>query len=132
MNLEPQERKALVLVGAGSAVFTRGLLADLISAPDLGPWDLRLVDTNPEALRVTVALAEKMVAARGEGERIRVRGTTDRAEVLPGAHVVIRLQGQAHRHQGHRENAGSDDHPRGQRSQRRQPHPGDGAAHQRG
>jgi alpha-galactosidase len=89
MNLEPQERKALVLVGAGSAVFTRGLLADLISAPDLGPWDLRLVDTNPEALRVTVALAEKMVAARGEGERIRVRGTTDRAEVLPGAHVVI-------------------------------------------
>ena len=75
MNLEPQERKALVLVGAGSAVFTRGLLADLISAPDLGPWDLRLVDTNPEALRVTVALAEKMVAARSEGERIRVRGT---------------------------------------------------------
>ena len=38
---------------------------------------------------MTVALAEKMVAARGEGERIRVRGTTDRGEVLPGAHVVI-------------------------------------------
>jgi alpha-galactosidase len=89
MNLEPQERKALVLIGAGSAVFTRGLLADLISAPDLGPWDLRLVDVNPEALRVTIALAERMVAARGEGERIHVRGTTDRAEALPGAHVII-------------------------------------------
>jgi alpha-galactosidase len=89
MNLDPQERKALVLVGAGSAVFTRGLLADLISAPDLGAWDLRLVDVNPEALRVTVALAERMVAARGEGERIRVSGTTDRTEALPGAHVII-------------------------------------------
>jgi alpha-galactosidase len=89
MNLDPQERKALVLIGAGSAVFTRGLLADLISAPDLGPWDLRLVDTNPEALRVAVALAERMSSARGEGDRIGVSGAVDRAEVLPGAHVVI-------------------------------------------
>lgn len=89
MNLEPQERKALVLIGAGSAVFTRGLLADLISAPDLGAWDLRLVDTNPEALRVTVALAERMVASRGEDARIAVSGTTERTEALPGAHVVI-------------------------------------------
>jgi alpha-galactosidase len=89
MNLDPQERKVLVLIGAGSAVFTRGLLADLISAPDLGPWELRLVDINPDALRVTVRLAERMIAARGEGERITVSGTEDRTEALPGAHVVI-------------------------------------------
>jgi alpha-galactosidase len=89
MNLDPTERKALVLVGAGSAVFTRGLLADLISAPDLGAWDLRLVDVDADALGVTVGLAERMVAARGEGERISVSGTTDRLEGLPGAHVVI-------------------------------------------
>jgi alpha-galactosidase len=89
VSLDPSERKALVLIGAGSAVFTRGLLADLISAPDLGPWELRLVDVNPEALRVTVRLAERMVAARSEQERIAVTGTTERAEALPGAHVVI-------------------------------------------
>jgi len=29
--------KKIVLVGAGSAVFTRGLVADLILSPDLGP-----------------------------------------------------------------------------------------------
>jgi alpha-galactosidase len=89
INLDPTERKALVLIGAGSAVFTRGLLADLIAAPDLGPWDLRLVDVNPDALAVTVRLAERMVAARDEGARISVTGFVERAEALPGAHVVI-------------------------------------------
>ena len=63
MNLEQDARKTLVLIGAGSAVFSRGLMADLISAPDLGAWDLRLVDTNPDALRVATRLAERMVEA---------------------------------------------------------------------
>ena len=40
----------LVLIGAGSAVFTRGLLADLISADDLGDWEIRLVDIDREPL----------------------------------------------------------------------------------
>ena len=89
MNLDPSQRKTLVLIGAGSAVFTRGLLADLISAPDLGPWDLRLVDINPEALAITVRLAERMVAARDERERITVAGFVERTEALPRADVVI-------------------------------------------
>ena len=38
------DRRRLVLIGAGSAVFTRGLLADLISADDLGAWEIVLVD----------------------------------------------------------------------------------------
>jgi alpha-galactosidase len=89
MNLEQDARKTLVLIGAGSAVFSRGLMADLISAPDLGAWDLRLVDTNPDALRVATRLAEGMVEAGGEGARISVSGTTERREALPGAHVIL-------------------------------------------
>ena len=42
----------LVLIGAGSAMFTRGLVADMILAPDKGPWELGLVDIDPEALEV--------------------------------------------------------------------------------
>jgi alpha-galactosidase len=87
--LERDAQKRLVLIGAGSAVFTRGLLADLIAAPDLGGWDLRLVDVDPDALGVAVRLAGRMVAARGEGERIRVAGSLERREALPGADVVI-------------------------------------------
>jgi alpha-galactosidase len=75
----------VVLIGAGSAVFTRGLIADLL---EMG-WsaDLALVDTNPEALGVAEKLARKMIAARKAP--VTVRAALDRREVLPGATVVI-------------------------------------------
>ncbi len=87
------DRRALVLIGAGSAVFTRGLLADLISARDLGDWEIRLVDVNEVALSKAVGLAEKMVAARGAGEHITVVGSPDRRSVLPGADFVVTCVG---------------------------------------
>ena len=81
--------KVLVLIGAGSAVFTRGLLADLISAPGLGPWDLRLVDVNGEALDVAVRLGQRMVADTGREGVISVSGSTERRDVLPGSDFVV-------------------------------------------
>ena len=86
-------RRSLVLIGAGSAVFTRGLLADLISADDLGAWEIRLVDVNEAALEVAVGLAGRMVQARGAGERIAVTGSTDRRAVLAGADFVVTCVG---------------------------------------
>ncbi|WP_062352009.1 family 4 glycosyl hydrolase [Herbidospora yilanensis] len=85
--------KVLVLIGAGSAVFTRGLLADLISADDLGAWEIRLVDVNEEALGVATRLAGLMVEAREAGDRITVRSSTDRREMLPGADYVVTCVG---------------------------------------
>jgi alpha-galactosidase len=85
--------KALVLLGAGSAVFTRGLLADLISAPDLGAWEIRLVDVNPAALEVASGLAARMIAATGHGATISVLASTDRREMLPGADFVVSCVG---------------------------------------
>ena len=89
----PPARRSLVLIGAGSAVFTRGLLADLISADDLGSWDIRLVDIDDVALEVAVRLAELMVAARGAAGRISVSGSTDRRTVLGGADFVVTCVG---------------------------------------
>ena len=74
MNLDPEARKALVLIGAGSAVFSRGLMADLISAPDLGAWELRLVDTNPGALGEAPRRAPPGWCRRGATPRRRDRG----------------------------------------------------------
>jgi len=75
----------MVLIGAGSAMFTRGLIADLIR------WgqevDLALVDIDPDALEVAEKLARKMVALAGAP--IRVRADVDRRQVLPGATAVI-------------------------------------------
>ena len=48
----------IVLIGAGSAVFTRKLVADLVHRQ----WDveLGLVDTDPDALQVAERLAQKI------------------------------------------------------------------------
>lgn len=69
--------RSLVLIGAGSAVFTRGLLADPISAEDLGAWDIRLVDVDEAALTVAARLTELKVRVRGAEDRINVTGSTD-------------------------------------------------------
>lgn len=78
-------REKIVLIGAGSAMFTRGLLADLVCRG--APCDVALVDIDPAALRVVERLAEKMIQARGAP--ILLSAATDRRAVLNGATVVI-------------------------------------------
>ena len=75
----------VVLIGAGSAMFTRGLVADLIQRGQ--PCDLGLVDIDPQALDVAEKLVKKMIAAKQAP--IRLRAGTDRRQILPGATVVI-------------------------------------------
>ncbi|MGW3866842.1 family 4 glycosyl hydrolase [Streptomyces sp. NPDC005047] len=87
------DTRVLVLIGAGSAVFTRGLLADLITADDLGSWEIRLVDVNEEALAVAARLARRMVEAREAGNRITLRASADRRTELPGADYVVTCVG---------------------------------------
>ena len=87
------DTRVLVLIGAGSAVFTRGLLADLIGAEGLGAWEIRLVDVDTENLNIAADLAEQMVAARGAGGTIRVTRSTDRRAVLPGADFIVTCVG---------------------------------------
>ena len=83
--------KKIVLIGAGSAMFTQGLVADLILSPDLGPWELGLVDIDPAALETAEGLSRRMVAARGGA--IAIQASTDRRDLLPGAEVVVTTVG---------------------------------------
>ena len=82
---EELRRRTIVLVGAGSAVFTRGLVADLIL--EGSPWDLRLVDISEENLAVAHGLARRMIDARKAD--ITLSRTLDRREALPGADAVV-------------------------------------------
>lgn len=75
----------IVLIGAGSAMFTRGVVSDLIRSKI--KTDLALVDTDPQALEAARRLVEKMVAARQAP--IKVQASIDRRAVLPGATAVI-------------------------------------------
>jgi alpha-galactosidase len=78
-------KRKLVLIGAGSAVFTRGLVADLIL--DSSPWELCLVDISPENLAVAHGLARRMIDLKKAD--ITLSHTLDRREALPGADVVV-------------------------------------------
>lgn len=81
------KRRKIVLIGAGSAVFTQGLIADFIMTKDLGEWEIALVDINPIALNSITALAYKMV--ENKGSHIKITSTTNRREVLKDADFVV-------------------------------------------
>lgn len=78
-------KERIVLIGAGSAVFTRGLVADLLRTGVEA--EVALVDIDSEALEVAQRLAGKMIAATGAP--ISIEASTDRRAVLHNATVVI-------------------------------------------
>jgi alpha-galactosidase len=77
--------EVIVLIGAGSASFTRGLISDIVRKNWQG--ELRLVDTDPEALKVAQGLAERMLDAAKS--KLKLSASIDRKQVLRGATVVV-------------------------------------------
>lgn len=80
-------RKKIVLIGAGSAVFTQGLIADFIQNDKFEPWEIALVDTDPRALESITLLSNKMVNKKNAD--ILISSSTERCDALPGADVVV-------------------------------------------
>lgn len=79
--------KRIVLIGAGSMTFTRGLLMDLVLAPHLKGSTVALVDVNAEKLDLAARLARQMITQ--EGADLTVEASTNRRDMLPGADYVI-------------------------------------------
>jgi alpha-galactosidase len=75
----------IVLIGAGSAMFTQGVVSDLMRSGIA--VELSLVDIDPAALEIAYQLSARMIAARNAP--IVLSASLDRKEVLPGATVVI-------------------------------------------
>ncbi|PRY19534.1 alpha-galactosidase [Aliiruegeria haliotis] len=80
-------RLKLVLIGAGSTVFTQRLVADIILAGEAHLWEIALVDIDPVTLDAVNKLVGKMLVAKQAD--IPVTATTDRRDVLKGAHFVV-------------------------------------------
>lgn len=80
-------RLKIVLIGAGSSVFTQGLVADFVQAPELGPILLALVDVDAKTLDAITKVVRNMVAHTQAD--IEVCASVDRRDVLPGADVVV-------------------------------------------
>ena len=77
----------ICFVGAGSAEFTRQLLRDLLSYPDLGELNLVMHDNDPRRLVLAEQLAK--IAVTHHGRQAQVRATSDRRAALSGADFVI-------------------------------------------
>lgn len=79
----------IAFVGAGSVVFTRQLVADLLSFPELSTMDLRLHDVDPDRLAVAAGTAHRLNAQLGG--RCTVTASLDRRQALDGADFVVNM-----------------------------------------
>ncbi|WP_329049082.1 alpha-glucosidase/alpha-galactosidase [Amycolatopsis sp. NBC_01488] len=79
----------ITLVGAGSVVFTQGLLADLFAYPELDGVHVALHDIDPERLATALAAARRIAAVRGVKPVLTAHA--DRREALAGADFVVNI-----------------------------------------
>lgn len=77
----------IALIGAGSTVFTKNLLGDILGFPELADSEIRLMDIDATRLKTSEVVARKVAEAVGAAPHIMA--TTDRREALKGADYVI-------------------------------------------
>ena len=78
-------KEKIVLIGAGSAMFTRGLVSDILRQGF--DAELALVDIDPDALEVAERLSKKMIVAKKA--KVKLSASTDRRKVLADATAVV-------------------------------------------
>ena len=79
----------IVLIGAGSHVFSRRLITDILTYEELRDSTITLMDIDTERLSLIKSFAEKLVGQYGF--ETRIESTTDRREALQGADYVCLL-----------------------------------------
>jgi len=79
--------KKIAYIGAGSFGFTRGLVRDVLTFPELSDATICLMDINQERLDFIKKAVDRIVAAGNYPAS--VIATTDRAEALKGADGVV-------------------------------------------
>lgn len=77
----------IVLIGAGSVEFTRNLLGDFLSYPELQHATIVLHDIDPDRLRTAERMAAWTAGALGAAPVIE--GHLDRRAALQGADIVV-------------------------------------------
>jgi alpha-galactosidase len=77
----------VTFIGAGSAVFARQLMTDILAIEGLDEGVFALVDIDATRLDLARAIAERLVELKGK--RWKVQASTDRLDVLPESNYVI-------------------------------------------
>jgi alpha-galactosidase len=77
----------VTFIGAGSAVFARQLITDILAIDGLDEGVFALVDVDAARLDLAKRIAERLVELKGK--RWTVQASTDRRDVLAGTDYVI-------------------------------------------
>ncbi|HEV8488095.1 MAG TPA: alpha-glucosidase/alpha-galactosidase [Blastocatellia bacterium] len=77
----------VTIVGAGSAVFARQIVTDMLAVEGLDPGVFALVDIDAKRLELARALTARLVER--SGKRWKLEASTERGDVLKGSDYVI-------------------------------------------
>ncbi|HEY0792688.1 MAG TPA: alpha-glucosidase/alpha-galactosidase [Chthoniobacterales bacterium] len=86
MSTSPRK---ITFIGAGSTVFAKNLIGDILSFPELADSTICLFDIDPERLKTSEAVAQRI--ARTLGAPARVEATADRTRAFAGATYAINM-----------------------------------------
>jgi alpha-galactosidase len=79
----------ITFIGAGSTVFAKNLMGDILSFPELANSTISLMDIDPERLRTSEIVAHKV--AEFFEAKPRIEATLDRRQALDGADYAISM-----------------------------------------
>lgn len=79
----------IAFIGAGSTVFAKNLIGDILSFPELAGSTISLMDIDPERLRTSEIVAYKV--ADFFGAKPKIEATLDRRRALDGADYAISM-----------------------------------------
>lgn len=77
----------VAFIGAGSIGFTRRLLSDILTVPELRDIEVAFTDINEENLRMVTQLCQRDIDSNGLS--IKIHATLDRREAFQNAKYVI-------------------------------------------
>ena len=79
----------IAFIGAGSTVFAKNLLGDILSFPELANSTISLMDIDPERLQTSEIVANKV--ADFFGAKPKIEATLDRRRALDGVDYAISM-----------------------------------------
>jgi len=79
----------IAFIGAGSVVFTKNLLGDILGFPELSEAEIALHDIDADRLATAEAMAQVVAGVRGAAPRVTTQ--LDRRAALDGADHVINM-----------------------------------------
>ena len=77
----------ITFIGAGSTVFMKNILADILLEPELNSFDIALHDIDPKRLKTSQIVADNI--CKSLKARASIKTTLDRKEALKEADFVI-------------------------------------------